>query len=300
MFCYNCGIKIEQSDCKFCPECGVAIKTLQTNNNAVNHQLINNELLDSITHAKSFVDDIYSIHEEIGQLENARNELLVKIHYKQKEFPNTVSVAWIIVLLFSQILVTIAASYNGYQHLYAMIVIEVIVYIIVSVLLLFRDKRITKNFKKKQDKEIEEIDTEIGKTTENIQMCFYAIKDKIEIPDGQYVLSYIPKDYFYPAAIERFLFYIRNGHANSMKEAVKEYDQYIHRCKMEYEATRTATATEQTRNAAERTAAASEQIVVSAERLANNSASANASLRAIEQDANNVNFWITYSAMNNL
>ena len=47
-------------------------------------------------------------------------------------------------------------------------------------------------------------------------------------------------DYFYIAAMEKFKYFLVNGHADTMKEAVKLYDEYLHREKLEFEATRTA------------------------------------------------------------
>ena len=101
-----------------------------------------------------------------------------------------------------------------------------------------------------------------------------------------------------------FQYYIRNGQADSMKEALREYDQYLHRCRLEYQATRAASATERSASAsersasaAERTAAAAERSADASERTAANSAAAANSARAIEQYSASTNFWTIYSAL---
>lgn len=53
-------------------------------------------------------------------------------------------------------------------------------------------------------------------------------------------VSYIPKDYFYLSAIEKLLSFVKNGRADTMKEALDLYEEYLHREKMEYEAKRAA------------------------------------------------------------
>lgn len=71
--------------------------------------------------------------------------------------------------------------------------------------------------------------------------------------------SFLPRDYFYPAAMEKMKFFLINGHADSMKEAVKLYDEYLHREKLEYEAKRAADEAQRTADMSEVTAIAASE-----------------------------------------
>ena len=62
-----------------------------------------------------------------------------------------------------------------------------------------------------------------------IQADFRQITAVLESDRGIYAKNHIPEDYFYPEAVAMFQYYIRNGQADSMKEALREYDQYLHR-----------------------------------------------------------------------
>ena len=75
-----------------------------------------------------------------------------------------------------------------------------------------------------------------------IQADFRQITAILESDRGIYAKNHIPEDYFYPEAVAMFQYYIRNGQADSMKEALREYDQYLHRCRLEYQATSAASA----------------------------------------------------------
>lgn len=94
-----------------------------------------------------------------------------------------------------------------------------------------------------KDKELEEIGAGIKRAEQKA---------------GEYIFSdewkkaeeYIPRDYFYFTAMEKMKYFLINGHADSMKEAVKLYDEYLHREKLEYEARRAADMSEMTAAAA--------------------------------------------------
>ncbi len=73
-------------------------------------------------------------------------------------------------------------------------------------------------------------------------------------PAGELAKSLIPPDYFYPTAIDKFIYFIKNGHADNMKEAIKEYDEHLHRQVLEEEA-RKATANSEVAAAAAVTSA---------------------------------------------
>lgn len=76
-------------------------------------------------------------------------------------------------------------------------------------------------------------------------------------------VSYIPKDYFYLSAITKMKSFAANGRADTMKEALTLYEEFLHREKMEYEAKRAADNAEMTAVAA---AEASEYARITAEK----------------------------------
>lgn len=72
-------------------------------------------------------------------------------------------------------------------------------------------------------------------------------------------VSYIPKDYFYLSAIEKIRSFVKNGRADTMKEALDLYEEYLHREKMEYEAKRAADEAQRAADNAEMTAIAAQE-----------------------------------------
>lgn len=72
-------------------------------------------------------------------------------------------------------------------------------------------------------------------------------------------VSYIPKDYFYLSAIEKIRSFVKNGRADTMKEALDLYEEFLHREKMEYEARRAADEAERAADNAEMTAIAAQE-----------------------------------------
>lgn len=107
---------------------------------------------------------------------------------------------------------------------------------------------------KKQAKKIEEMDAEIKEGNTLSYRIQTEISDLLKSEEGQFTASIIPPAYRKSKAINRFIYYFENGHVDTMKEAVKEYDQYIHNKKMENEAHRTTVAAEATEIATKQTA----------------------------------------------
>lgn len=106
---------------------------------------------------------------------------------------------------------------------------------------------------------------------------------------GKLTVSLIPPDYFFPAAIEKFIFFLRNGHADNMKEAVKLYDEYIHRENMEIEARKTRQSAEE--------AAYAEQQSAQQSMAANSMMKENQNiLKEIAQKEESIAFWTMYNA----
>lgn len=112
---------------------------------------------------------------------------------------------------------------------------------------------------------------------------------------GTLAQKVIPPDYFYPAAVEKFIYFLRNGHADTMKEAVKEYDEYMHRITLEYEAQL------QRENSEKAAAYAKASAVVASDmaKAAAMSSQANAEMvqmaREIKEKQESIKFWTLYN-----
>jgi len=61
-----------------------------------------------------------------------------------------------------------------------------------------------------------------------INGCFDEISRLLSSADGQKALSIIPQDYFCSAAVERFIFYLKTGRADTVLDAVREYDKFLY------------------------------------------------------------------------
>ncbi|MBE6626790.1 MAG: hypothetical protein E7628_06390 [Ruminococcaceae bacterium] len=68
--------------------------------------------------------------------------------------------------------------------------------------------------------------------------------------NAQMARSIVPPDYFYIEAIDKFIYFLRNGHAVDLREAVRLYDEYVHRNNMEKEAYKAAESAKQAAAAA--------------------------------------------------
>lgn len=92
-----------------------------------------------------------------------------------------------------------------------------------------------------------EIPTKLAENERKLEEIAEEIKEAqrksdeyLDSDDFSKAMEFIPHDYFYIAAMEKFKYFLVNGHADTMKEAVKLYDEYLHREKLDFEATRTA------------------------------------------------------------
>ncbi len=110
------------------------------------------------------------------------------------------------------------------------------------------------NYYKNIAKKIEKIDAEIKEGNTLSDKIQAEISSLLKSEEGQFTASIVPPAYRKSKAINRFIYYFENGHVDTMKEAVKEYDQYIHNKKMENEAHRTTVAAEATEIATKQTA----------------------------------------------
>ena len=67
----------------------------------------------------------------------------------------------------------------------------------------------------------------------------------------------LPSDYCYPQAVQQLRYYFKNGHADTIKEALQLYDNYLHRQRLEDAANRRAEAAEAAAHYAAETAESS-------------------------------------------
>ena len=106
---------------------------------------------------------------------------------------------------------------------------------------------------------LKEADEDIEKAQDRCKEVEKMIADYAATDEWKTALSYVPKDYFYMSALEKFKYYLENGHADNMKEALKLYDEFVHRKKLEKEA----------RRAADNSAEAAEYAKITSEKAAN-------------------------------
>ncbi len=106
---------------------------------------------------------------------------------------------------------------------------------------------------------LKEADEDIEKAQDRCKEVEKMIADYAATDEWRTALSYVPKDYFYMSALEKFKYYLENGHADNMKEALKLYDEFVHRKKLEKEA----------RRAADNSAEAAEYAKITSEKAAN-------------------------------
>ncbi|MBR5311522.1 MAG: hypothetical protein IKU40_01410 [Clostridia bacterium] len=112
----------------------------------------------------------------------------------------------------------------------------------------------------KRAEQITKLESFISDIRETQDINKKEIDKLLNSPDADMVEYLIPPDYREAVAVERFIYYFRNGHAETMKEAVREYDNYKHNLKMEYAAEKSAMAAAESALQAAKTAKNVEEI----------------------------------------
>lgn len=229
----------------------------------------NNPTLAILMRCKSTVDKVYPLQRDI----NTKNEQIRVLLEKSKGIKNYNRPVWQIILFY--ILICIVSIILPFS---SVILLPALIFCILYIVR-----------KKKNQALIDEVSI-LPSLQEEVKKNEQKLLFLLQSNEGQFALANIPRDYFYPNAVDRFIFYFTNGHVETMKEAVREYDGYMHNCKMEYEAARAA-------DANERAAAAAERAARAAESNARNTAAMRSSVETIEQYTNNINFWTTYNSL---
>ncbi len=288
-FCPYCGNQIQLDNVKFCPECGKVLALIEPTSGEIQpHNEANKiQLIKDVEMSCDFVEDVYSEYAKIKEYDSLpyENNVLDKIKGK-------LTFISLLISIVPPILLTTFMSISN-NHIFdgSTIVCSFVLFPLIGIFFYFYAssyKRIgySKEYRACQEyvaKMQEKVDDENSDIFDTIQIL-------MESERGKKALSIIPQDYFYPKAVEMILFYLQNGQADSIKEALKEYDQYLHRCKLEYEAERTA-------NAAERTAKSAERTADAAMATARNTASMRDSMYTIKQYEASTNFWTIYNAL---
>lgn len=148
------------------------------------------------------------------------------------------------------------------------IIIDVIITRVISV-------RSDEQFMEETSEEIKKAEEILSRINTGIRSDDVKLEYQLGTPEAQLVKEIIPPDYRKAKIIEKLIFFIKNGHADTIKEAVREYDNYIHNLKLEQSAKRQA-------EAAEASLAVGQQAAEAAERAA--------------KAAQGAEFWSLYNA----
>lgn len=291
MFCHSCGRKITLEETKFCPYCGANVFFADPPGESVKENSSGGNLYNQLIQCKPVVEEIFQKQHQL--VETDKQIAYLRNKGVPSASPFTLFIASLALgvgagALISVILVSLSESLSSnriaqnvaYSQKIGTFVLSAGIAFVVSLAILTSINNKTQKRLQEEDK------TALSRKQRKKQDLLDSIRQCFMTDAGQKATALIPQDYFYPQAYERILFYLNNGHADTMKEALREYDQYLHRCKLEYEATRAANASERSAHAAEKTAAASAE-------MAN-------TLATIEQYQENTNFWVTYLGFKDL
>lgn len=141
--------------------------------------------------------------------------------------------------------------------------------------------------------EYEETNKKLRTTKDSIANDTFQLQSLMQSEEGAFAQKMIPPDYFYPAAIEKFIYFIRNGHADNMKEAVKEYDEYMHRMTIEYEAQLSRKNSEKAADYAKATAEAAADTAKATALMAQENKKMT---REMKEQQDSIAFWTLYNA----
>ncbi len=227
------------------------------------------ELIADLSRAKVTVDKIGVEMDEIqskdNRIEECWNLINGNMFVKMKD------------AIIKAMIVGLVSTIIGFIPVLAFL--SIFAFIIAAIILIKRHKQINEE-KQWAQNEINTLNREKTVLYEKIQAI-------IQTEEGAFAKKTLPKDYFYPEAVKMMIYYLENGQADTRKEALKEYDKYVHRCKMEYEAARAAAASE-------RTEYIMKGIAQNMQNIANNTAQIAESTRIMERHTATLAFWSWY------
>lgn len=277
-YCPGCGIDLSAGVFNFCPECGYRFGSAlpaDRHHDPIVPREERETTVSSLLRAQKVVNEVFRNMMEVNHMDASIAALKKRFAKASVAAPILIGTALSFFLFALLINISIIATIFG-----------LIIAIGIVVLMVILSKR-------SADRKNERLNAEILDCQNKKNFILGKIREILASQEGTFARSFLPQDYFYPDAVERFLYYFNNGHCDTMKEAVREYDEYLHRAKMEFEARRSAIASERTAFASERAAAAAQT------QIAQNAA-ISAQLRNLQQDTANISFWTQYSAFNDM
>lgn len=205
------------------------------------------QLLDSLAKSKAVVDSVFGKIEEIDRMKAESEQLRKKISTVIPGKATMLTMLSVLSLLVfglfgAPVVLSIFRVTDPGTIYLTFILVPTVPFVSI---LLIRSRIVKKARAQEQADFMRDADL----LDSRIQADFRQITAVLESDRGIYAKNHIPEDYFYPEAVAMFQYYIRNGQADSMKEALREYDQYLHRCRLEYQATRAASASERSASA---------------------------------------------------
>lgn len=264
MFCPYCGAQV-RDDAAFCNRCR---RRLRSAEGTVSGK---EELIADLTKSEAVIKKWYSILESITEIDK-------KISVLKKKNPGVMLPALLHGAVFLISILVLLIFGRGDMDLgIRLLVFGLIPQALLIVFDIYYIKK--KKARQKNRNGLDLYTLEQGKNGYAAELSALMNSE-----DGRTARRIVPKDYFYPEAVKKLLSYLRNGHADSMKDALREYDQYRYRCRLEYETKRTADASGRSARASRRAARASEQNAEYA--------------RVIEQWKACTNFWRTMNHLN--
>ena len=268
MFCSKCGTKLAD-DVAFCKKCGAKVSVVtQPSDNCVTQQAqpvkwgslheeknmdTRAELVAKIEYSEKALKTMNNLEANIKKLERKMQEVekeQSEIRSKGTDSVGDVIIACIkglVIGFFIGLLIggTVFAkiAFWGDFVLVACAALGLFIPIMKQIIAANYEKNVMPGKLAEKDIIIEKIRVKIKEAEQKA---------------GEYIFSdewkkaeqYIPRDYFYLTAMEKMKYFLINGHADSIKEAVRLYDEYLHREKLEYEAKRAADMSEMTAAAA--------------------------------------------------
>ena len=119
--------------------------------------------------------------------------------------------------------------------------------------------KLSKNYQERENK-IAFLEKVILANQQEQKILDQELKILLASPDALLIKELIPPDYRKSHIIEKFIYFFRNGHVDTMKEAVHEYDNYRHNKKMQNAAEESASAARETARNSAKVAKTAEEI----------------------------------------
>lgn len=224
---------------------------------------------------EGIIDHECSLHNNEEKITDRLTELRKKqAHGKNPKNPSVIIgliLAFPLIYAMSYVLTYLGFEVNNFTAILAFVIAIIIDAIITRVISVRSDEQ----FMEETCEEIKKAEEILSRINTGIRSDDVKLEYQLGTPEAQLVKEIIPPDYRKAKIIEKFIFFIKNGHADTIKEAVREYDNYIHNLKLEQSAKRQA-------EAAEASLAVGQQAAEAAERAA--------------KAAQGAEFWSLYNA----